>query len=197
MADEAKPGVRVINLKVRNQDGAEVCFRVKMTTPLGKLMEAYSQRVGIPADAIRFMVDGTRLRNTETPAEVRPALPGRITRTRHAPTDALVCLYPLCCSMIWQMRTSSMRLYPKKAGSARYNRRPTVRGDGDICRPAPPARFCGFLYLCKAGQRQQQQPGAHGVRPFTRAVVVMGPLPRGAAPSRPRVAGSTACFGLF
>ena len=42
-------------------------FRVKMTTQMGKLKKSYSERVGAPIASLRFLFDGKRLNDEETP----------------------------------------------------------------------------------------------------------------------------------
>ena len=62
---DVKPGT--INLKVKAQDGNAVYFKVKKTTTLRKLMEAYCKRVGIASDNVRFLFDGRRINQDDTP----------------------------------------------------------------------------------------------------------------------------------
>jgi len=50
-----------IQLKVKDQQGSEVQFKIKKTTPLRKLMDAYCSRLGLQASQVRFMVDGERI----------------------------------------------------------------------------------------------------------------------------------------
>eukprot|EP00389_Voromonas_pontica_P016946 GDKH01026528.1.p1 GENE.GDKH01026528.1~~GDKH01026528.1.p1 ORF type:complete len:90 (+),score=33.97 GDKH01026528.1:133-402(+) len=59
-----------LNLKVKSADGQEVHFRIKRSTRLEKLMQAYCQRLGQSFDAVRFMFDGDRLDKAATPTEV-------------------------------------------------------------------------------------------------------------------------------
>eukprot|EP01121_Diplochlamys_sp_Union-15-3_P000506 TRINITY_DN10443_c0_g5_i1.p1 TRINITY_DN10443_c0_g5~~TRINITY_DN10443_c0_g5_i1.p1 ORF type:complete len:114 (-),score=29.78 TRINITY_DN10443_c0_g5_i1:97-399(-) len=59
-----------ISLKVVAQDGAEVLFKIKSTTQLKKLMEAYCSRQGIDPNSIRFLWEGQRLREEQTPKEL-------------------------------------------------------------------------------------------------------------------------------
>jgi len=68
--EEAKPDVDTINLKVATQDGNEIFFKCKKTTPLQKLMTAYCQRQGQTVEMVRFLFDGTRLRGNQTPSEL-------------------------------------------------------------------------------------------------------------------------------
>uniref|UniRef100_A0A7S0T4E4 Ubiquitin-like domain-containing protein n=1 Tax=Erythrolobus madagascarensis TaxID=708628 RepID=A0A7S0T4E4_9RHOD len=79
MADEkdAKPKVEdatanadQINLKVKDVDGNEVNFKIKRTTQLQKLMKAYSERLGANIQTYRFMFDGKRVENDDTPEKL-------------------------------------------------------------------------------------------------------------------------------
>lgn len=66
--DEAKGSKKEenhINLKV-NYEGNEVFFKIKRTTPLKKLMDAFCKRQGFGADQLRFVFDGNRLVGNET-----------------------------------------------------------------------------------------------------------------------------------
>merc|ERR1711957_43461 len=44
-----------------DQQGSEVQFKIKKSTPLRKLMDAYCSRLGLQASQVRFMVDGERI----------------------------------------------------------------------------------------------------------------------------------------
>mmetsp|Transcript_26318 Transcript_26318/g.61406 ORF Transcript_26318/g.61406 Transcript_26318/m.61406 type:complete len:94 (+) Transcript_26318:84-365(+) len=59
-----------INLKVVTQDGNEIFFKCKQTTQLQKLMNAFCNRQGVAMSSVRFLFDGQRLRETQTPAEL-------------------------------------------------------------------------------------------------------------------------------
>merc|ERR1711922_14800 len=56
-----------IKLKVVGQDSNEIHFRVKQTTQMGKLKKSYSERVGVPVSSLRFLFDGHRINDDETP----------------------------------------------------------------------------------------------------------------------------------
>merc|ERR1712002_1009882 len=56
-----------IKLKVVGQDSNEIHFRVKQTTMMGKLKKSYSERVGVPVTSLRFLFDGRRINDDETP----------------------------------------------------------------------------------------------------------------------------------
>merc|ERR1712049_27570 len=63
MGDEAE----YIKLKVVGQDSNEIHFRVKMSTNMGKLKKSYAERVGVPVSSLRFLFDGRRINDDETP----------------------------------------------------------------------------------------------------------------------------------
>merc|ERR1712029_258298 len=60
-------GTEYIKLKVVGQDSNEIHFRVKQTTQMGKLKKSYSERVGVPIASLRFLFDGKRINDEETP----------------------------------------------------------------------------------------------------------------------------------
>jgi len=64
MADDA--AAQHIQLKVKDQQGSEVQFKIKKATPLRKLMDAYCSRLGLQASQVRFMVDGERIAPDDT-----------------------------------------------------------------------------------------------------------------------------------
>eukprot|EP00899_Mesostigma_viride_P019179 jgi/Mesvir1/27262/Mv07099-RA.1 len=74
---EAKPEKSEdhINLKVKSQDGNEVFFKIKRTTPMRKLMTAYCSRQGLQIDSMRFIFEGERLKLDDTP-ELREMVDG-------------------------------------------------------------------------------------------------------------------------
>ena len=53
--------------QVVGQDSNEIHFRVKQTTQMGKLKKSYSERVGVPVSSLRFLFDGRRINDDETP----------------------------------------------------------------------------------------------------------------------------------
>ncbi|KAI4876026.1 hypothetical protein NFI96_002869 [Prochilodus magdalenae] len=66
---EKKDG-EYIKLKVIGQDNSEIHFKVKMTTHLKKLKESYSQRQGVPMNSLRFLFEGQRITDNQTPKEL-------------------------------------------------------------------------------------------------------------------------------
>ena len=64
-----------ISITVRSQDGTELFFKVKRASSLKMLMEVAAQRQGGCAAAMRFIFDGNRLVDTQTPDDVRDHSP--------------------------------------------------------------------------------------------------------------------------
>jgi hypothetical protein len=59
-----------ISLKVVDQEGNEVYFKIKRQTPLRKLIDAYCQRQSKSPDSIRFLYDGQRIQPEATPEDL-------------------------------------------------------------------------------------------------------------------------------
>lgn len=68
---EAKeePSETHINLKVSDGVG-EIFFKIKRTTPMKRLMDAFCKRQGRSLDSVRFLIDGTRINADSTPQEL-------------------------------------------------------------------------------------------------------------------------------
>lgn len=65
---EVKPEVKPethINLKV-SDGSSEIFFKIKKTTPLRRLMEAFAKRQGKEMDSLRFLYDGIRIQADQT-----------------------------------------------------------------------------------------------------------------------------------
>lgn len=52
---------------MRDADGEEVLFRVKRTTPMKKVMDAFCNRMGTQNGSYRFLFDGDRIEDDYTP----------------------------------------------------------------------------------------------------------------------------------
>ena len=61
---------QLIQLKVKDQQGGVVQFRIKKSTPLRKFMELYCSRLGLQASQVHFTVDGERLAADDTAQEL-------------------------------------------------------------------------------------------------------------------------------
>ncbi|KAI0324290.1 small ubiquitin-like modifier [Cubamyces sp. BRFM 1775] len=59
-----------INIKVTTQTGEEVFFKIKRSTKLNKLQVAYANKVGKDVNSIRFLYDGARIGDDDTPASL-------------------------------------------------------------------------------------------------------------------------------
>lgn len=69
---ESKPEVKPethINLKV-SDGSSEIFFKIKRTTPLRRLMEAFAKRQGKEMDSLRFLYDGIRIQADQTPDDL-------------------------------------------------------------------------------------------------------------------------------
>jgi len=57
-----------INIKVVSATGDEVFFKIKRSTKLSKLQGAYANKVGKDVGSIRFLYDGNRINDDDTPS---------------------------------------------------------------------------------------------------------------------------------
>ncbi|KUJ13917.1 ubiquitin-like protein [Mollisia scopiformis] len=64
-ADQDAP--KYLNVKVVDQSRNEVFFKIKMHTPLKKVMDAYCERQSIRREDIRFVLEGERITDNDTP----------------------------------------------------------------------------------------------------------------------------------
>ncbi|KAL4162695.1 hypothetical protein PRNP1_003227 [Phytophthora ramorum] len=64
---EDKKKAEAITIRVKDQSGEETFFKVKPNTKMDKIFSAYAQRKGVPAAALRFLLDGTRISGDQTP----------------------------------------------------------------------------------------------------------------------------------
>lgn len=67
MAEDSKDQSEYIKIKVVGQDTNELHFRVKKTTAFSKLKKSYSDRIGVPLTSLRFLFDGRRIDDGDTP----------------------------------------------------------------------------------------------------------------------------------
>ena len=56
-----------IKLKVVGEDYDEIHFLVKMSTNMGKLKKSYAEKVGVPVSSLKFLFDGRRINDDESP----------------------------------------------------------------------------------------------------------------------------------
>ncbi|KAI9827543.1 MAG: hypothetical protein M1832_004893 [Thelocarpon impressellum] len=55
-----------LNIKVTDNNN-EVFFKIKRTTALKKLMDAFCERQGKPPNSVRFLFDGSRVQPSDSP----------------------------------------------------------------------------------------------------------------------------------
>lgn len=95
MPADAPPalGTEHLNIKVTDNNN-EVFFKIKRTTKLEKLMNAFCERQGKSMTAVRFLFDGTRVQPTDTPDNVSYLsclLPPHCTETFLFPQEGKPC----------------------------------------------------------------------------------------------------------
>ena len=66
-AEEEKPVIQEINIKVKDQRGSAICFKMKKSLKLKKLMQTYCARNGYPQNSVRFLYEGEEIRESDTP----------------------------------------------------------------------------------------------------------------------------------
>ncbi|KAG5363670.1 Ubiquitin-like protein SMT3 [Yarrowia sp. B02] len=69
MSEEAQPKVdssEHVNIKVTDSS-SEIFFKIKKSTQLKKLIDAFCQRQGKQKSSLRFLYDGQRVTDTDTP----------------------------------------------------------------------------------------------------------------------------------
>ena len=54
-------------MQVVGQDANEVHFRVKYGTSMAKLKKSYAERTGVSVSSLRFLFDGRRINDDDTP----------------------------------------------------------------------------------------------------------------------------------
>lgn len=94
MSDNGSPNVQQkpeegqsehLNIKVTDNNN-EVFFKIKRTTALGKLMNAFCDRQGKNISSVRFLFDGNRVTPQDNPDSVL-TLPHGSSLTSEATTD--------------------------------------------------------------------------------------------------------------
>ena len=59
-----------LNIRIHDITGEETFFKVKTTTKLDKIFNAYATRKGVAATDLRFLFSGVRVRGDQTPAGI-------------------------------------------------------------------------------------------------------------------------------
>ena len=67
MTDSNSVSAEAITIRVKDQAGEETFFKVKNTTKMSKVFAAYAQRKGVQQTSLRFLLDGERINDDDTP----------------------------------------------------------------------------------------------------------------------------------
>ncbi|KAI4191334.1 MAG: hypothetical protein L6R41_000121 [Letrouitia leprolyta] len=70
--NEEPPKTEHLNIKVTDNNN-EVFFKIKRTTALSKLMNAFCERQGKNLNTVRFLFDGARVNPTDSPDSLEMA----------------------------------------------------------------------------------------------------------------------------
>ncbi|KAL3799002.1 hypothetical protein HJC23_005141 [Cyclotella cryptica] len=68
--NDAKPegeGSEQLTIRVKDQSGEETFFKVKKTTKMSKIFNAYAARKGVDPTSLRFLLDGDNVDPNQTP----------------------------------------------------------------------------------------------------------------------------------
>ncbi|WOO85752.1 Small ubiquitin-related modifier 1 [Vanrija pseudolonga] len=100
-AAETKPKAddNTLNIKIRATDGSEVFFKIKKTTKLNKLKNAYADRVGQDPGAIRLLFDGQRILDNAT-ADDLDMEDGDVVDVLLEPQEAIVTRWQIVSSAV-------------------------------------------------------------------------------------------------
>ena len=68
---QVKPeGGEPISLIVKSQDGQETMFKVKKSTTMQKIMDAYANKMGLDVNSLVLIFDGHRCQGRDTPGSL-------------------------------------------------------------------------------------------------------------------------------
>lgn len=71
MSDQPKEEKSDTHINLKVSDGtAEIFFKIKRTTPMKRLMEAFCKRQGKAMESLRFLIDGARVTPDNTPEDL-------------------------------------------------------------------------------------------------------------------------------
>lgn len=68
-ASQDDKGEEMLNLKVTDNQ-TDISFKVKMKTPLKRVIDAFCKRAGKDKNSLRFLFDGERIQEQDTPASM-------------------------------------------------------------------------------------------------------------------------------
>mmetsp|Transcript_94 Transcript_94/g.166 ORF Transcript_94/g.166 Transcript_94/m.166 type:complete len:99 (+) Transcript_94:136-432(+) len=61
-------GAEPLTIRLREQTGEETFFKIKTTTKMSKVFDAFLQKKGLQPETVRFTMDGDNIDPTDTPA---------------------------------------------------------------------------------------------------------------------------------
>jgi len=70
-APEVDQNPNSMTITVRDNHGGQLQFKIKKQTRLGKLMNAFCERMGKTPQGVRFLWEGERINGTDSPESVR------------------------------------------------------------------------------------------------------------------------------
>jgi small ubiquitin-related modifier len=71
LTDEKSDVKSETHLNIKVSDGtSEIFFKIKRSTPLRRLMEAFAKRQGKSLDSLRFLSEGQRVNGDQTPDDL-------------------------------------------------------------------------------------------------------------------------------
>jgi hypothetical protein len=68
--EEKKPEPTYIQVKVKDQQENEVFFKIKPSTQMKKVFDAYCKTKSISRDSVRFLFEGERVQDLDTPEKL-------------------------------------------------------------------------------------------------------------------------------
>lgn len=110
------PSTEHLNIKVTDNNN-EVFFKIKRTTQLKKLMDAFCERQGRQISTVRFLFDGTRVRPEDSPDTVSLHHPSFLVRAWLPNDDWHRLSTRNLCSQMNTMLTKSMFSLTCKTGT--------------------------------------------------------------------------------
>lgn len=63
-----------MSLRVMDQNGHDISFKLKASTPMAKVMAAFAQQIGSDLSNLRFIFEGERVVGGDTPQSVSDSL---------------------------------------------------------------------------------------------------------------------------
>lgn len=124
--NEAAAAAEHLNIKVTDNNN-EVFFKIKRSTKLEKLMNAFCERQGKSIQSVRFLFEGQRVQPTDTPDTVR--IEPRLQPSCHSNTHLSRVLHALAACVALALDAAS--LHPKYEANSSRPAQQLEMQDGD------------------------------------------------------------------